>query len=69
MGNPIGVKGRKIQSVRFVYIGDVTSFEVTEAATLDENAGKVTIKVNKSLDLKRGAFYPTIALTGSDGVS
>jgi len=38
-------------------------------ANFDENAGKVTIKVNKSLGLTRGAFYPTISLTDASGVS
>ena len=38
---------------------------------LDENAGKVTIKITKSLQkvngLKRGVVYPQISLTDANG--
>ena len=66
MGNPIGVKGRKLSSAKLVYI-NLEYVDATAVATLDDNAGKVTIKLAKSLDLSRGAFYPHINLIDDKG--
>ena len=67
MGNPIGVKGRKLSAAKLVYISGDT-VDATSVATLDENAGKVTIKLGKLADkVTRGVFYPQLTLTDKKG--
>ena len=67
MGNPIGVKGRKLSTAKLAYIS-ADAIDATSAATLDENAGKVTIKLGKLTDsVSRGVFYPQVTLKDEQG--
>ena len=61
LGNPIGVKGRKLTAAKLFYFGAGNdAVDALSVSTFDENAGKATIKIGKLTDgsLRRGAFYP-----------
>lgn len=61
LGNPIGVKGRKLTASKLYYIGaDTDTVDALSVSSFDENAGKATIKIGKltGQQVRRGAFHP-----------
>ena len=45
-GNPIGAKGRKLSSLKLIYIYNGEPVDATSSASFDANAGKISIKLN-----------------------
>lgn len=66
MGNPVGVKGRKLVSVHLNYFNG-KSIEVTKASSLDESAGKLIVKIDENSGVVRGSFSIEVELSNENG--